>query len=311
MSVQEEEEVEVGKLAIRLASTVVMPMVLKSALELGVIDIISSAPDAYLSPSEISGRISAKNPDAPVLLDRMLASLASHSILKCKLRTGEDGEPNDDRSGSVAPLFLIFHDKVFMESWYHLNDAVLEGGVPFDRAYGMHAFEYLGTDPRFNRLFNQAMSNHTTLILKKILNIYTGFEGLKPHILADAPSYPGVEHVGGDMFESVPSGDAIFMKWILHDWSDDHCLKLLKNCFKALPNNGKVIIAEFLRPALPDNTVTSNIVHELDLFMLAQCPGGKERTQEEYEALAVKAGFSRVKVICCAYNGWVMEFHKV
>ncbi|KAK6938400.1 Plant methyltransferase dimerization [Dillenia turbinata] len=338
MSVQEEEEVEVGKLAIRLASTVVMPMVLKSALELGVIDIISSAPDAYLSPSEISGRISAKNPDAQVLLDRMLALLASHSILKCKLRTGEDGEPKRVYGASPICKFLTRNDD---RSGYHLNDAVLEGGVPFDRAYGMHAFEYLGTDPRFNRLFNQAMSNHTTLILKKILNIYTGFEGLKvlvdvgggigvtlhiittkyphikginfdmPHVLADAPSYPGVDHVGGDMFESVPSGDAIFMKWILHDWSDDHCLKLLKNCFKALPNNGKVIIVEFLRPVLPDNTVTSNIVHELDLFMLAQCPGGKERTQEEYEALAVKAGFSRVKVICGAYNGWVMEFHKV
>ncbi|KAK6939889.1 Plant methyltransferase dimerization [Dillenia turbinata] len=356
MSVQADEEVEVGKLAVRLANAVVMPMVLKSALELGVIDIISSAPETYLSPSEISGRISAKNPDAPVLLDRMLALLASHGILKCELKAGEDGEPKrvygaspickfltrkDDGSGSVAPLFLLHHDKVFLESWYHLNDAVLESGVPFDRAYGMNAFEYPGIDPRFNRVFNQAMSNHTTLILKKILNIYAGFEGLKvlvdvgggigvtlniittqyphikginfdlPHVLSDAPSYPGVEHVGGDMFKSVPSGDAIFMKWILHDWSDDHCLKLLKNCYKALPNNGKVIIVESLRPVIPDNNVTSNIVHEQDLFMLAQNPGGKERTQQEYEALGVKAGFSSLKVICCAYNSWVMEFHKV
>ncbi|KAK6938397.1 Plant methyltransferase dimerization [Dillenia turbinata] len=132
MPVQEDEEVEIGKLAIRLANAVVMPMVLKSVLEPGVIDIISSAPDAYLSPSEISGWISAENPDAPVLLDRMLALLASLSILKCELRTGEDGEPKrvygaspickfltrkDDGPGSVSPLFLLRHDKVIMESW--------------------------------------------------------------------------------------------------------------------------------------------------------------------------------------------------
>lgn len=105
---------------------------------------------------------------------------------------------------------------------FHLNDAVLEGGIPFNRAYGMTAFEYPETDERFNRVFNQAMSNHTTLILKKILDVYKGFEGINvlvdvgggigvtlnlittkyphikginfdlPHVLADAPSYPGI-----------------------------------------------------------------------------------------------------------------------
>jgi caffeic acid 3-O-methyltransferase len=104
---------------------------------------------------------------------------------------------------------------------YHLNDVILEGGIPFNRAYGMTAFEYPGTDQRFNRVFNQAMSSHTTLIMKKLLDVYKGFEGLKvlvdvgggigatlsiitskypqikginfdlPHVLADAPSYPG------------------------------------------------------------------------------------------------------------------------
>lgn len=138
---------------------------------------------------------------------------------------------------------------------YHFNDAILEGGVPFNRAYGMTAFQYPGTDHRFNRVFNQAMPNHTPFIMKKILDIYEGFDGLEvlvdvgggigdtlniitskyphieginydmPHVLADAPSYPGVEHVGGDMFVSVPNGDAVFMKWTLHDWSDEHCLK--------------------------------------------------------------------------------------
>ncbi|KAK7826129.1 caffeic acid 3-O-methyltransferase [Quercus suber] len=353
---QEEDEEEVGKLAVRLANAVILPMVLKSALELNIIEIISDAgAGAFLSPSEITAKLPTKNQEAPVLLDRMLRLLASYSILKCTIRTrGTDGETerlygvgpickfllkNTDE-GSVAPLFLLHHDKVFMESWYHLNDAILEGGIPFNRAYGMTAFEYPGTDQRFNRVFNQAMSNHTTMMMKKILDVYKGFEGLKvlvdvgggigvtlniitskypqikginfdlPHVVSDAPSYLGVEHVGGDMFESVPKGDAIFMKWILHDWSDEHCLKLLKNCWKALPNSGKVILVEYILPVVPENNVSSNIVFEIDLFMLTQNPGGKERSQKDFEELAVKSGFSGCEVICCAYNGWVMEFHK-
>lgn len=100
------------------------------------------------------------------------------------------------------------------------------------------------------------------------------------------------------------------MQWILHDWSDEHCLKLLKNCWEAVPNGGKVIIVESILPEVPDSSVSSNIVYEQDLFMLAQNPGGKERTLKEYEALALKTGFSGCEVICCAYNSWVMQMQK-
>ena len=101
------------------------------------------------------------------------------------------------------------------------------------------------------------------------------------------------------------------MQWILHDRSDEHCLKLLTNCFEALPDNEKVIIVESILHMAPENTVSTNIPFEQDLLiMLAQNPGGKERTQKEYETLAIKSGFSCCKVICSVYNSWVMEFHK-
>lgn len=350
-----DQEEEVGKLAVQLASAVVLPMTLKSALELGIIDALVSA-GGFLSAAEIASRVGAKNPGAPVLVDRMMRLLASHGVIEWRSRRGDgDGDggereygpgpmcrffAKDEEGGAVGPLFLLHHDKVFMESWYHLNDVIMEGGVPFERAYGMTAFEYPAIDDRFNQVFNRAMASHTSLIMKKILDVYRGFEGIKvlvdvgggvgvtlkmitskhphikginfdlPYVLADAPSYPGVERVGGDMFENVPRGDAIFMKWILHDWSDEHCSKLLKNCFEALPANGKVIVVEAILPEVPERDVSSNIVFQQDLFMLAQNPGGKERTQKEYEALAVQAGFTGCEVKCCAYNSWVMEFPK-
>ncbi|PNX97772.1 caffeic acid 3-O-methyltransferase-like protein [Trifolium pratense] len=120
----------------------------------------------------------------------------------------------------------------------------------------------------------------------------------------------GVEHVGGDMFESVPKGDAIFMKWILHDWSDEHCLKLLKNCYDAIPNDGKVIVLEALIPIVPENSHVAKSISQLDVLMMTQNPGGKERSKQEFIDLATKVGFSGIRFECFVRNFWVMEFFK-
>lgn len=103
-----------------------------------------------------------------------------------------------------------------------LKGAILEGGIPFNSVYGMHAFEYPDLDPRFNEAFNTAMFNHTTIVMKKILESYKGFEQLTqlvdiggglgvtlnliisrysnikginfdlPHVIQHAPAYPGI-----------------------------------------------------------------------------------------------------------------------
>ncbi|CAH2070010.1 unnamed protein product [Thlaspi arvense] len=342
---------ETALFAIQLASASVLPMALKSAIELDLLEIMArnSSP---MSPSEIASHLPTKNSEAPVLLDRILRLLAAYSILTCSVLTLPGGveriyglgpvckylTKNED-GVSLAALCLLNHDKVFMESWYHLKDAILDGGIPNNKAYGMSAFEYHGTDLRFNKIFNNAMSNHSTITMKKILETYNGFEGLTslvdvgggigstlkmivskypdlkginfdlPHVIEDAPSHPGIEHVGGDMFVSVPKGDAIFMKWICHDWSDEHCVKL-KNCYETLPENGKVILAECIVPETPDSSLSTKQVVHADCIMMALNPGGKERTEKEFEALAKASGFKGMKVVCNALGVYLIELLK-
>nr|QWK65126.1 flavonoid O-methyltransferase 3 [Scutellaria baicalensis] len=349
------DEEEAFLFAMQLASASVLPMVLKSAIELDLLELIKKAgPGAFVSPAEIAAQLPTTNAEARVMLDRILRLLTTYSVLNCRLETLPDGgverlyglapvckflTKNED-GVSMAPLLLMNQDKILMESWYHLKDAVLDGGIPFNKAYGMSAFEYHGKDPRFNKVFNQGMSGHSTITMKKILETYHGFDGLNtlvdvgggigatlnmivsehpsikginfdlPHVIEDAPSHSGVEHVGGDMFASVPKGDAIFMKWICHDWSDEHCIKFLKNCYDALPQNGKVILAECVLPEAPDSGLaTKNVVH-IDVIMLAHNPGGKERTEKEFHNLAKAAGFKEFQKVCCAYNTWIMELLK-
>ncbi|GAB2264995.1 Caffeic acid 3-O-methyltransferase [Dionaea muscipula] len=353
--IDDQEEQEACSYAMTITSGSVPPMVLRAVIELGVLEVINGAgPGAFMSPAEIAAQLPTSNPDAATMLDRMLRLLASYSLLSYSLRELPDGRierlyglapvcrfliKNED-GVSLAALSLMNQDKVLLESWHYLKDAVLEGGIPFNKAYGMSAFEYHGTDPRFNKIFNNGMSNHSTITMKRMLETYKGFEGLcslvdvgggtgatlnmivskyptikginfdLPHVIHDAPSYPGVEHVGGDMFVSVPRGDAIFMKWICHDWSDEHCLKFLKKCYASLPDHGKVIVCEYILPVAPETTNAARVVFHVDAVMLAHNPGGKERTEKEFEALAKGAGFRGFQVAASAYDTKVIEFLK-
>lgn len=118
--------------AMQLASASVLPMALKAAIELDVLEIIAKeGTGAHLSPSEIASHLPTKNPDAPTMLDRILRLLASYSVLTCSLKTDGDGSvvrlyglapvckflvKNQD-GVSIAPLVLMNQDKVLMESW--------------------------------------------------------------------------------------------------------------------------------------------------------------------------------------------------
>ncbi|KAK7349369.1 hypothetical protein VNO77_06685 [Canavalia gladiata] len=352
LSVPEEQD---GLLfGLNLMTSVVFPLAVKTAVELGIFDIIAkSGEGAKVSAEEVLVHLNAKNPDALTMVDRLLRLLSSHSLLSCSISDDQQAPKRlyslnyaskyfvTDADGvSFGESLYLPLDKVFLGSWTELKGAILEGGVPFNRVYGMHAFEYPAVDPRFNDVFNKAMFNITTIVTKRMLEVYQGFEKINrlvdvggglginlklivakyphihginfdlPHVLEHAPAYPGVEHVGGDMFESVPKGDAIFMKWILHDWSDEHCLKLLKNCHKAIPDDGKVIIVDFMLPNLPEGTIAAKTGFQGDLLMMTQNPGGKERTQNQFLELALGAGFSGIKLASYVSGFSVIEFYK-
>jgi caffeic acid 3-O-methyltransferase / acetylserotonin O-methyltransferase len=85
---------------------------------------------------------------------------------------------------------------------------------------------------------------------------------------------------------------------------------ILKNCYKALPDNGKVIIVERILPINPKATPESQGVFDVDLVMLLQTPGGKERTQKEFEAMATEAGFTSLMATHVFANTWAIELKK-
>lgn len=59
-----------------------------------------------------------------------------------------------------------------------MKDAVLEGEVPFNRAHGTNAVEYVRKDVRFGELFKRSMKEFNPIFMEKILKTYKGFVGL-------------------------------------------------------------------------------------------------------------------------------------
>jgi hypothetical protein len=72
-----------------------------------------------------------------------------------------------------------------------------------------------------------------------------------------------------------PDGaDLILLGHVPHDWSDDSCLRILRNCAAALPHDGMLLVSESILG-----------------------PDARERTTDEYRALLDRAGFELEEVI--------------
>jgi len=263
-----------------------------------------------------------------------------------------------DTKITIAPFLLLENHPIHLNPAHYISEIVREGtknGTAFFRCHGHEQFEMTGLDSEYNRLFNEGMVCTTRFVTKAVINGYRdGFNKIEslvdvgggiggslseivrayphikginfdlPHVVATAPNFDGITHVGGDMFVSIPSADAIYMKvcvlpclhrlevsfsrsvsdncflwmqWILHDWSDEHCVKILKNCRKAIPEKtGKVIIVDHvLRPE--GNEAFTDVGIAFDMMLLAHNAGGKERTEENWKWLFKETGFARYNII--------------
>ncbi|KAG6550894.1 hypothetical protein Mapa_007508 [Marchantia paleacea] len=258
----------------------------------------------------------------------------STSVLKYMIASSENGV-------SLAPLFLLRTDSVYTSALQYLHAPVLDRNAePFVIANGKNISDCLATESRLSELFNTSMAHHTHIWVSMLLESYRGFEGLSslvdvgggvganlamvlsrypdlrginfdlPHVVARGVQVPRLEHVGGDFFQSVPEGDAVWMKWILHCWSDDSCVKILKSVARALPPQGKLINMDAVLPETSDSSLETQINVCTDMLMMAANKGAKQRTLTQFRKLAQDAGFSSVQIVATIDTLSVLEFHK-
>lgn len=107
----------------------------------------------------------------------------------------------------------------------------------------------------------------------------------------------------GDFFKAIPEGhDCHILAHVLHDWTDDQALSILRNCRRAIASNGRLLIIEAV---LPEGD-TPHHGKLMDLLMLT-VTGGVERTASEFSALLAAAGFCLKSVVAAGTHQNIVE----
>jgi O-methyltransferase domain len=100
--------------------------------------------------------------------------------------------------------------------------------------------------------------------------------------LRSKPTAERCEIIGVDLFQRVPSGaDGYLMKYIVHGFNDADALKITRNCRQMMNLNAKLLLIE--RVLNPPNEPDPGKF--MDLQMLVNTPGGRERTAADYQTL--------------------------
>lgn len=106
-----------------------------------------------------------------------------------------------------------------------------------------------------------------------------------------------------DFFDEIPgSADACILSNIIHDWPDEKCITIMKNCRNVLNRDGKLIILEAVIP--PGNLFSISKLLDLEVFLMG---GGCERSKNEFENLMEQSGFRLSRITDTKENISIIE----
>ncbi|XP_027352517.1 isoflavone 7-O-methyltransferase-like [Abrus precatorius] len=228
----------------------------------------------------------------------------------------------------LAPMVECVLDPTLSGSYHQLKRWIYEKDLTlFGVSLGSHFWDFLNENPAYNTSFNEAMASDSQMINLALRDCNLVFEGLesivdvgggtgttakiicdafpqlkcivfdRPQVVENLLGSNNLTYVGGDMFESIPEADAILLKWILHNWTDENCIKILKNCKEAISDNGergKVILIDIVIYQKQDEHEVTGLKLLMDVNMA--CLNGKERTEEEWKKIFLEAGFQDYKI---------------
>lgn len=98
--------------------------------------------------------------------------------------------------------------------------------------------------------------------------------------------------LAADLTQSVPAGADVYMlKHVLHGRRDAEAITILENCRTVIPENGSLLVIEFVLPPLvsqADPHLEGQLMSDLNMLAVT---GGRERSEREWKTLLQEAGF--------------------
>ncbi len=305
--------------------------------DLGVADALAGGP---LPIDELADQVGA-NPDA---LRRLLRALISMGIFAQRNDSRYELNPmaellRSDGPVSMAPMARFVGSRQHREHWSLLTEAIKTGSSVIPALRGKDFFDYLGDEPEFGQIFNDAMTGLSGAAIGPVVDAYDftpyhtivdvagGHGRLLAAILASAPNAQGVlydlpEVIAGAMpllrelqvaervrlaegsfFDGVPAGgDAYVLKHIIHDWDDDRSVQILRNVRSAAAAGAALLLVEAIIPE--DDRASIPKWTDMEMLLIND---GRERTASEYRRLLDQAGFQMTRVVDTASRFSIIE----
>ena len=321
------ESLAPAEFLLQMATGYMVSSALQVVTRLEVADQLANGPRPI---EEIAAAVGA-NPDALYRVMRALASLGIFDALTDRrFALNRHSELLRKDVPGPRPLILWMTDAFHFNVYADALHSVVTGQTAVEKTVGMGVFEYFPKNPALWKVFNDAMTTMSAMVIPAVLDTYDFsdagvvvdvagghghvlmsilqkhkdlhgilfdldqvVEGAKPRIAA-AGLADRLRTVGGDFFQGVPAGDTYLMKHIIHDWDDDRAIQLLRNIRTAMRDkaSGRVVLIESVLspPAVPE------LGKLIDLEMLLMA-GGRERTAEEFRALFASAGFELTRIV--------------
>lgn len=311
-----------GQTIVDLAFGFVLTGALATAAKLNVSDLLKEAPK---TATELADELKV---DA-MSLHRVMRTLAMldvyHQDESGRFHLKPAGQLIcSDEPGSLRDAVLMISQDIFWQPVGALEDVVRTGENGMVPIFGAPFFDYFQQNKDAGDTFHRGMSSLSDMEnapiagaydftpFRRIVDIGGGHGGFLIEALKLAPDARGINYdhahvladarldelrgrwdcVAGDFFESAPEGDVYLLKRIIHDWTDDVCIKILKNIRAAMSDDAKVLVVDCVIPA--GNEPHGGKV--LDILMMSALPG-RERTEAEFAELFGKSGLKLSRVV--------------
>ena len=319
---------------LQMAYGALSSQILCVAAHLGIAERL--ARDGPVTANDLGLKLGLRAP----IVERVLRGLVSMNVCdeiegsRYRLTAlGEYLRPNHPDSVEAR---VLLHGQVY-RLWDQLIDTVRTGEGGSQRALGMPFYEYLIKEPRVGSLFDRTMASegpfrHRPAVeaydfgqFGTIVDIGGGNGALMAEILKKYPRPTGIffdlpraasaaqqtidagglgdrcHFIGGDAFEGVPGGDAYVLSNFLVVWEDDRAVMPLRNCHKAIAENGKVLLIEWVMPVGNEPRegfrFWDTVARDLLMLSVLGSGNGRVRTRSEFQDLLSAAGFELTAII--------------
>lgn len=285
-------------------------------------------PDLLAAGARSAGELAAETGVQPGPLQRILRGLCALGVFEetgsGTFALTAVGERFRDVPGSLRTLAIMLPAE--SEATFRELEHTLRTGEPaYEKVHGLSRWQHIASDAGLADAFQRAMTSTSELVgphlarafdfrdRGTVVDVGGGRGALLAQVLLANPGLRGVvldlpaalngaeeylsglgvadrcELVAGDFFEAVPAqGGAYLLKFILHDWPDAECERILGRCREAMPASAALLIVERVLPERASTAALRTFMADVQMLVAL---GGRERTEEEYRELLGGAGF--------------------